>query len=220
MSLRSLTIVLIALAFSSVAVASMPAGSSCGSSCNQRVTGEAVVCDGGVQPAPAATWWANSAIGNFCRSVVRDTKRNNCWPEPFPKADREAVRMPFALMVANGVRRENTLGDHHFDPETGKLNRAGELKIRSILLEGLPQNRLLSVYRAERASETAARVEVVQQYAAQTVRDGVMPQIIETDIPAPGWPAQFVERVDGKFEASMPDPRLPKLQTADQQSQQ
>ncbi|HBO43343.1 MAG TPA: hypothetical protein DD670_05300, partial [Planctomycetaceae bacterium] len=112
------------------------------------VVGETVVCDDTAQQAHLATWWANSPIGNFCRSVVRDTKRNNCWPEPFVKADREAVREPFVRMVANGWQRQNTLGDHHFDPETGQLNRDGQLKVRRVLIEGLPQHRSFWVYRA------------------------------------------------------------------------
>ncbi|NLE36761.1 MAG: hypothetical protein GX621_01905 [Pirellulaceae bacterium] len=177
------------------------------------VVGETVVCDDGAQQAPVATWWANSPIGNLCRSIVRDTKRNNCWPEPFIKADREAVREPFARMVANGWQRQNTLGDHHFDPETGQLNRDGQLKIRRVLLEGLPEHRSLWVYRAERAAETTARVDAVRSYAARTSRDGSLPQVFETDLPAPGWPAHTVHAIEEKWYQTMPEPRLPKTQT-------
>jgi hypothetical protein len=220
MSLRSPLLILTTLAVASTAAPLWGAPSSASPSCDQQVTGETVVvpqqC---AQPAPVATWWANSAVGKFCSSVARDTKRNNCWPEPFPRADREAVRAPFVIMVANGWRRQNTLGDHHFTPETGELNSAGQLRVRAILLEGLPQHRFLSVYRTDRPNETAARVASVQRYAAQTVRDGVMPQIMETDLPAPGWSARWVEQVDRKYEASIPDPRLPKQQDEEQSSQ-
>ncbi|HLA83787.1 MAG TPA: hypothetical protein VJL29_03255 [Thermoguttaceae bacterium] len=171
------------------------------------------------QAAPVATWWANSSLGKFYRACARDAKRNNCWPEPFVKADRLAVRAPFVQMVSNGWERQNTLGDHHFDRETGKLNRDGQLKIRRILLEGLPQHRALYVYRAERQAETLARVDSAQQYAAQTVRDGVLPPIYETDIPAVGWPAQLVDRVDGQWVKTMPDPRLPAKQQSEEDSQ-
>lgn len=190
-------------------------------SCNPRVVGETVVVPPETaHPAPAATWWSNSAVGKFCRSVARDTKRANCWPEPFPRADREAVRAPFVCMVANGWRRQNTLGNHHFDAETGELNQAGRLRVRSILVEGQPHHRFIGVYRTDRASETAARVASVQQYAAQTVRDGVMPEVFETDIPAPGWPARWVEHTDRRYEAAMPEPRLSKQEGEEESSQQ
>jgi hypothetical protein len=120
-------------------------------------------------------------------------------------------------MVSNGWRRQNTLGDFFFVAETGKLNRAGELKVRYILLEGLPQHRYLYVHRAERASETAARVAAVRQYAARTVRDGTPVQVFETDIPAPGWPAQWVDLIETKAIDTMPDPRLPKAQSMDEE---
>jgi hypothetical protein len=214
MSLRSLFFVPIMLAVALSAATLRGEAASESVACDSQVTGQTVVTSPpAAQPAPAATWWANSAVGKFCRSVARDTKRANCWPEPFPRADREAERTPFVIMVANGWRRQNTLGDHHFDAETGKLNRAGQLKVRAILLQGLPQHRFLSVYRAERDSETAARVASVEQYAAQTIRDGAMPQILETDTPAPGWSARWVEVVDRKYESSMPDPRLPKAES-------
>jgi hypothetical protein len=177
-------------------------------------------CQQGAQSAPMASWWANSYVGKFCRNVARDTKRNNCWYEPFIGADRLAVRAPFVQMVANGWQRQNTLGDHHFDAETGKLNRAGELKVRQILLEGLPQHRDLWVYRAERANETAARVTSVREFAGRTVRDGNVPQVFETDIPVEGWPAQVVDLVETKSLTKMPDPVLPPMQGSGQQGQQ
>lgn len=212
MSLRYVSIAFIALAWIAADAAladQSTATSDSGCQSRQVVSRTVVVTDQEAKPAPMATWWNNSAVGKFCRSVVRDSKRLNCWPEPFPRADREAVRMPFVRMVANGWELQNTLGDHNFDPQTGKLNRSGQLKIRYILLEGLPEHRFVFIHRAEQGAATAARVESVQQYVAQTVRDGPMPPIFETDIPSPGMPAQRVDAVDRKFGESMPSPRLP-----------
>ncbi|MBN1588986.1 MAG: hypothetical protein JW888_05690 [Pirellulales bacterium] len=208
MSLRSLSIVMIPFVLSANAAMLQAEATTC----SQRVVGETVVCDESAQSAPMATWWANSCIGNFCRSVALDARRNNCWPDPFVKADRLAVRTPFVQMVTNGWQRENTLDNHHFVAETGKLNQAGQLKIRRILLEGLPQHRFLYVRRAGQSAETAARVDAVEQYAAQTVRGGALPPVFETDIPAAGWPSQWVDVINSKEIASTPDPRLPKAQ--------
>jgi hypothetical protein len=216
MAFRQLSIVLVVLMVVLLSVGSLMAQTptTYPSTCaRQEVVGQTVVCDPAVeQPNCLATWWANSALGNFCRNVARDTKRNNCWPQPFIKADREAVRMPFVLMVANGWKRQNTLGDQHFEAETGKLTSDGKLKIRRILLQGLPQHRALWVYRSARLTETAARVNAVNAFARQTVRDGSTPRIYETDIPPAGWPAQRIYTIGEKWYASMPDPILPKEQ--------
>ncbi len=217
MFLRSLPIVFVVFTLSASTDAPGAESMAGPRSCSRQVVGETVVCAPSARPAPMATFWANSYLGRFCYAIARDTKRNNCWPESFLKADRLAVRAPFVQMVANGWRRQNTLGDFHFVAETGKLNRAGQLKIRKILLEGLPQHRYLYVHRAERANETAARVASIRQYAAQTVRDGSVVQVFETDIPAPGWPAQWVDLIETKTIATMPDPRLPKAQAMDEE---
>ena len=75
--------------------------------------------------------------------------------------------------------------------------------------------RLSSPGRAERPGETAVRVASVRQYAAQTVRDGRVVQVFETDIPAPSWPSQWVDLIETKSIASMPDPRLPEAEESD-----
>ncbi|MBN2022903.1 MAG: hypothetical protein JW809_08910 [Pirellulales bacterium] len=152
---------------------------------------------------------AGDPVTNLVRMICRDFKRNNCWPDPFVCPDRQAVREPFVRMVAKGWVRQNTLGEHHFEPENGKLTYAGVLKVRKILLEGLPEHRTIYVYRALKPGETAARVDAVQQLAAETLRTGELPAVLETDLPAPGWPADQVDGVSRRYQATMPDPRLP-----------
>ena len=111
---------------------------------------------------PAQAEW----LGEFFHSVGRDFKRRNCWPEPFVYPDRLAVREPFVVMVENGWRSQNMIGDQHFDAATGQLTEAGRLKIRWIINEAPPQHRTIYVYRAVDPQETAARVDSVQQFAA------------------------------------------------------
>lgn len=74
-------------------------------------------------------------LADFFVSIPRDFKRRNCWPEPFDAADRYAVRSPFVTMVDNGWRRQNLLGDHHFDPKTNELNESGRLKVQWIVYQ-------------------------------------------------------------------------------------
>ncbi|MBN1911421.1 MAG: hypothetical protein JW818_16885 [Pirellulales bacterium] len=172
-------------------------------------------CD---QQAMMATDWANSMVGKAVHMVIRDTKRNRCWPEPFVCPDRQAVRSPFVAMVAKGWIRQNTLGEHHFEPETGKLTYAGILRVRKILLEGPPQHRTIYVHRSLNPKETAARVDAVQQLASETVRTGELPPVLETNLPAPGWPAEQVDAVGRRYRDSIPLPRLPEASSGGEDS--
>ena len=114
-----------------------------------------------------ATQVSAEVLCDAVNSVVRDIKRRNCWPEPFVHADRATVRALFCVMVANGWRRQNMLGEFHFETATGQLTEAGRLKVRWILTECPEEHRLIYVHVAERDEETSARIAAVQQFAAQ-----------------------------------------------------
>jgi hypothetical protein len=160
---------------------------------------------------PARASWIDCMIQggkDFCHGVARDIKRRNCWPQPFVCPDRQAIRSPLNIMVSNGWRRQNMLGDHHFE-EDGKLTDAGRIKIRWILTEAPQHHRTIYVRRATTAEVTAARIDSVQQLAALIVPEGELPAVLETSIPAQGWPAARVDAIGRKFEATIPDPRLP-----------
>jgi hypothetical protein len=146
---------------------------------------------------------------DFGNSVVRDTKRRNCWPEPFNCPDRQAVRAPFAIMVNNGWRRQNMLGEFHFEPTTGQLTEAGKLKIRWIVYEAPEQHRSIYVHIAKTTEETAARMEAVNLLVSTLVPQGEMPQIMQTAIADDGAPADRVDMIGRKYQSSTPVPRLP-----------
>ena len=136
-------------------------------------------------PAQAQDCWRWHA---FWDSVARDWKRNNCWPEPFVRADRHAVRAPFVLMVKNGWERQNLLADHHFEEAAPTLNEAGRIKARWIATQAPRHHRILYVSRAETAEQTASRVAAVQECAAQVVPEGETPMVLQTDLEALGGP--------------------------------
>ncbi len=152
--------------------------------------------------------WADCGC-DFLTSVARDTKRRNCWPNPFACPDRQTVRMPFAIMVSNGWRRQNMLGDFHFEQKTGQLNEAGKLKIRWILYEAPEQHRAIFIHIAQTNEETEARLASVQSVTASLVPRNEMPPIMITSIPDEGSPADRVELIDRKYQSSIPAPRLP-----------
>ena len=207
MNVRSCNSVFLAIAFLACPLPAVWAETV--GSCPSDMPSETTVAEPCVEAAPTAGFLSDNFFTRFCHNVCRDIKRNNCWPEPFVYADREAVRAPFVRMVAKGWERQNTLGDHDFVPETGQLTLAGQSKVRSILLQGSPQHRTIYVHRSILPSETTARVDAVQQLAARTVRHGDLPEVLETDLPAPGWSANQVDAVERKYHSTMPTPRLP-----------
>ena len=156
---------------------------------------------------PARADW----ICEFFYCMARDTKRRNCWPKPFVCPDRSAARAPFALMINNGWRHQNMLGDYHFSPDSGELTEAGQLKVQWIVTEAPQPHRTIYVYRADTAEATAARIRCVEQLAARLAPDGVFPPVLESEVPPRGWPASRVDIIGRKFESSTPDPRLPAM---------
>jgi hypothetical protein len=146
---------------------------------------------------------------DFCNSVARDTKRRNCWPAPFVCPDRQTVRAPFAIMVNNGWRRQNMLGDFYFDSTTGQLTEAGKLKIRWIMFEAPEQHREIYVHIGLTNEETQARLALVTAEASSLAPNGQVPPIMQTSISDGGTPASRVDMIDRKYQSSIPVPRLP-----------
>ena len=152
---------------------------------------------------------AEGPILRFWRDVGRSTARNNAWPDPFIPADRNAARAPFDAMTYNGWRYNNTLSDQHFD-EAGRLNEAGEIKLRTTLQEFPSTRRMIFVLKAEDQLVTSARLQNTHEAAMKFALPGDQPQIDQTVIRPEGWPASFVVAVDRAYAESMPQPRIPR----------
>ncbi len=159
--------------------------------------------------ASAVPVQAQYVLEDFAHSVKRDFKRNNCWPEPFVRPDRVSVRVPFALMVHAGWQQQNLLGLYHFKENGAELNEAGQLKVRSILAETPPHHRTIYLQRAISEEQTAARMETVQELVAKLSVNSETPSVVLSSAPASGWPADEVDAIGRKFQASAPQPRLP-----------
>jgi hypothetical protein len=146
---------------------------------------------------------------DFFQSFPQDTKRRNCWPQPFTAPDRQAVRVPLAIQVGNGWRRQNLLSDYHFEANTGELSEAGRLKVKWIAFEAPSQHRDIFVRAAESNDETSARMNAVHTYLSKLMPQGVLPTVSETRISDDGWPADQVDRISRKLQSTTPTPRLP-----------
>ena len=158
---------------------------------------------------------SDNILTRAIHSFSRDFRRNNCWPRPFVWKDREATRTPFVVMANKGWQRENTLGEFHFDQDTGKLNEPGRLRVYWIVNQELPQRHVILVHRAMRTEETEARIDSVQKWTARIVSSGTLPPVLETNIPAPGRAAEEVDHIRVEYLKSMPAPRLPANESID-----
>jgi hypothetical protein len=151
---------------------------------------------------------AAELIAGTINSIARDVKRRQCWPNPFVGPDRAAVRAPFVTQVANGWRRQNMLGEYHFEPATGQLTEAGQRKVHWILQSAPKQHRLVYVHTAGTDEETRARVAAVELLMRQMAPNDLAP-VMTTSISDDGWPADQVDLIGRKFQATTPIPRLP-----------
>ncbi|EAQ76927.1 hypothetical protein [Blastopirellula marina] len=141
-----------------------------------------------------------------------DHARNACWPEPFLTYDRMATRNFLSQMTANGIRLQNTLGDHHFNSETNEITRGGEMKIRQIL-EGLPDRRAVFVKTSLTQNATQARLASVHAAIARMLGPDAHPEVYESGAEPYGRPADFIDDIYRAERGSIPAPRLPAAQS-------
>lgn len=134
---------------------------------------------------------------------------NSIWPSQYIPSARCAVNAPFAGMVNNGWRRQNLMGQYHFNPETQELTEAGRLKASWTLTQAPMQRRNLFVQQATTEEKTAERVQSLQEFAANLSTTGEPGQISETDIREYEHPATRVDATFVGFREAQPAPVLP-----------
>jgi uncharacterized membrane protein YgcG len=153
--------------------------------------------------------YAPPVEGQLIEQYVVGFQRVNKWPQPWVCPDRQSVRAPMAIMAANGWRRQNMLTDFHFT-DNNEVTEAGELLVRWILTEAPQARRVIYVHCAMTGQDTATRMAAVAKAAQKVCPGQPIPPILETNISDAGWPAREVEIISRRFDATMPDPRLPK----------
>ena len=138
-----------------------------------------------------------------------DRRRNEAWPQPFLPREQCAVRQPFNMMLVQGWQEQNTLTEHHFDPETHRLNRAGMYKIQSVLQNSPPAQRSIFVYTGYDREANAARIGSVRELVATWVPDDAAPAIVATPHRPYGLPGRQADSINRRFQESMPTPTIP-----------
>ncbi len=143
--------------------------------------------------------------GDYHRSYIR----NKMWPKPYQEMDRAATAAPFGIMVHNGWRQQNLIGQHHFKKDTAELNESGLIKVRWIATQTPVQQRTVFVERGTTQDETAARLREVQAATERFVVGGDIPDVRETGVVSHRWPGEYIDLINNKFRSSTKDPRLP-----------
>ena len=196
MTRRRLTAALLALT-------AMPAADS---QAQQPMASDCQACQ---QGAPAADGRKPTLLERTWLSICRDFKRNNNWPDPFVTADRVTARVPFDACVANGWRIQNTLSEHHFVENSAELTESGQLKVAAIINESPLCYRAIFVLRGTDAELTSNRVASIQDAASRYLGDRPPVPVFETYDKPRGTPAYYVDEVTRRYQATIPDPRLP-----------
>lgn len=147
--------------------------------------------------------------GSICEAFWNGYCANVMWPSIYVQPARRGICESYAVMINNGWRRQNLLGDYHFKPESNELTKAGELKVQWILTQAPPHRRSIFVQRAGNEMQTAARVAQVNQYAANMSPPVGMIDVNDTHIVAEGRSAGAVDAMFVGFQANQPPPVLP-----------
>jgi uncharacterized membrane protein YgcG len=162
----------------------------------------------GISLASGTAFAAGEGWNEFWQRVHVDFHRNNSWPEPFRTADRAVAREAWCIMADNGWKMQNTIGTFLFDRETQRLNQAGELLVKWIIVQAPQHRRAVFVLKGDTADATTARVQSVQAAVAKYSTGCVCPVLL-TDVEPTGWSAAYIDSITQQFNATIPAPRLP-----------
>lgn len=160
-------------------------------------------------PSAEAQYGHCCQSGSVCESYWSGYCANVMWPSIFVPPSRRGICETYAVMIDNGWRRQNLLGDYHFESESNELTKAGELKVKWILTQAPQHRRSVFVQRAENEMQTASRVAQVNQFAASMSPAVGMIDVNDTHIVAEGRSAGAVDAMFVGFQANMPPPVLP-----------
>lgn len=163
----------------------------------------------------ASLWPATPVQADVFSKVWHGYTQNRDWPYPYVYPDRESVRSTMSIVVNNGWRTQNTIGEQYFIDEGTELSEAGKLKLRFIARLTPPQRRTVFVLEADDPTVTAARIESVQAGMARYLAAGEVPSVMTTRVPNLGSSADYIDQVERKFRETTPAPRIPKESTED-----
>ncbi len=133
---------------------------------------------------------------------------NNIWPAQYIPTARCAVNSAYTAMIHNGWRRQNLLGDYHFEEGTNELTSAGKLKAKWILTQAPQDRRAIYVQRGSTQSDTASRIAAVHGWAGNQSPQVEPVLVNDTHIVSEGHTAGSVDHIFVGFQENQPAPVL------------
>jgi hypothetical protein len=133
----------------------------------------------------------------------------NCmWPAQYIPTARCSVNNAYTAMINNGWRRQNLLGDYHFEEGSNQLTTAGKLKTKWILTQAPQNRRMIFVERGVDQSETASRIAAIHSWASNQSPVMEPVQVNDTHIVSEGHTAGSVDSIFVGFQNNQPAPVL------------
>lgn len=160
--------------------------------------------------ASSTTAFAQNGSLTFSEKCYRGYRQNVQWPCPYIQPARRSIHSAFDMVINNGWRRQNLLGDYHFSKETNQLTEAGRLKVHWILTQTPTHRRNVYVQRGTDEAQTAMRVASVHTMTAGIHPSTGPASVLDTHIVAEGHPAGSVDATFVGYAANKPVPVLPK----------
>lgn len=135
--------------------------------------------------------------------------RGSAWPLPFSCWDRENYFAILDQQFATGVQVAHTLTSEYFDPETNKLNRAGEMRVGWIMQNAPQMNKQIYVYEDQTGPTIAQRVSAVRDFTGRYYGHMGQAAIATSRIAPIRIPATYQAQTNILYDESMPDPIIP-----------
>jgi hypothetical protein len=133
---------------------------------------------------------------------------NNMWPNQYVPTARCSVNSAYTAMINNGWRRQNLLGDYHFEAGSNELTTAGKLKSKWILTQAPQDRRMIFVERGADQSQTASRIAAIHSWASNQSPVMEPVQVNDTHIVSEGHTAGSVDSIFVGFQTNQPAPVL------------
>ena len=173
------------------------------------IFGQSNLALGGHGHSHTCTGHAPCGAYTFCDYYRAGYCTNVNWPRQFVPAARRGICDSYAVMINNGWRRQNLLGDYHFEEGSNQLTRAGEMKVQWILTQAPMERRTVFVQRAATEERTAERLAQVESYSEKLSPAVPGIDVSDTHIVAEGHRAHSVDNIFTGFQANQPPPVLP-----------
>lgn len=135
--------------------------------------------------------------------------RSSAWPQPFSCWDREHYHAIFNQQFATGNQVAHTLTAEYFDPETNKLNRAGEMKVAWIMQNAPRNDKQIYVHQDGTAPTAERRMASIRAFTGRYYAHLGNATVATSQIRPNQIPAYFQREYLRAYTEEQPAPIIP-----------